>query len=104
MAADYLPKLTESVTRNFENDNAESIEDDYVIPPTSFDVAKPVIIVEIPNQAKNELYAKQFMQRFYDFPESKFYLRIKWITMKTRTLFKLKDKCLNLDCKTYHGA
>ena len=35
---------------------------------------------------------------------SKFDLRIKWITRKTKTLFKLKDKCVHPACKIYRGV
>ena len=35
----------ESVTCNFENDEIESVEDDYIIPTGFFDIAKPIVIV-----------------------------------------------------------
>ena len=44
------------------------------------------------------------MGKFHNFIGSKFGFRIKWITRKTRTLFKLKEKCLPLACKIYHGV
>ena len=43
------------------------------------------------------------MRKFHNFAGSKFDTRIKWITRKTKTLFKLKDKCLHPACKIYHG-
>ena len=39
------------------------------------------------------------MRKFHNFAGSKFDTRIKWITRKTKTLFKLKDKCLHPACK-----
>ena len=44
------------------------------------------------------------MRKFHNFTGSKFDLRIKWITRKTKTLFKLKDNCLHQACKIYHSA
>ena len=44
------------------------------------------------------------MQKFYNFTGSKFDLRIKRITRKTKTLFKLKDKCLHPVFKIYHSV
>ena len=96
LAADYPQKFVESVIRNFENDKIESGEDDYIIPPRFFDIAKLVIIAEVPFCTKNEVSSKQFMRKFHNFTGSKFDLPIKWITKKTKTLFKLKDKCLHL--------
>ena len=61
LAADYPQKLVESFIRNFENDIVESIEDDYIIPPEFFDIAKRIIILEVPLCTKNEVSSKQFM-------------------------------------------
>ena len=44
------------------------------------------------------------MRKFYNFTGSKLDLRIKWITRKTKTLYKLKNKCLHPACKIYHGV
>ena len=38
------------------------------------------------------------MRKFYIFAASKLDLRIKWITKETKTLFKLKYKCLHPAC------
>ena len=53
LAADYPQKIVESVIRNFENANTESVEDDYIIPQRFFDIAKPAVIVEVPFCTKN---------------------------------------------------
>ena len=47
LAAGYPQKFVESVICNFENDNVESVEVDYIIPSGFFDIAKLVIIVEV---------------------------------------------------------
>ena len=104
LTADYLQKFVASVIRNFENDKIENVEDDYIIPSGFFDIAKPVIIIEVSFCTKNEVSSKQFMRKFHNFTGSKFDLRIKWITRKTKTLFKLKDKCVHPACKIYHGV
>ena len=103
LAADYTQKYIEIVIRNFDNDKIGSAEDDYIIPQGFFDIGKPVIIVEVHFCTKNEASLKLFMRKFHNFAGSKFDTRIKWITRKTKTLFKLKDKCLHPACKIYHG-
>ena len=65
-------------------------------------MVKPVIITEVPT--KNEVSSKQSMRKFHNFTGNKFDSRIKWITRKTKTLFKLKDKCVHPACKIYHGV
>ena len=67
---------------NFEKDEIESVEDDYIIPPG---------FVEVSFCTKNEVSSKQFMQKFHNFKGSKLDLWIKCITRQTKTLFKLKD-------------
>ena len=86
LAADYPQKFVESVIRNVQYDKIESVEDDYIIPPGFFVIAKPVIIAAVPFCTKNEVSSKQFMRKFHNFTGSKFDLQIKWITRKT-TLF-----------------
>ena len=103
LAADYPQKFVDSVKRNFENGKVESVEGYYIIPPGFFDIAKPALIVQIPFCTENEVSSKQCTRMFHKFTGSKFDLRIKWITRKTETLFKLKNKCLHRACKTYHG-
>ena len=71
---------------------------------TFFDIAKPVIIIEVPLCTKNEVSSKQFMWKFHNFTGIKVDLQIKWITRKTKTFFKLKDKCLHSACIIYHGV
>ena len=58
LAADYPRKFLES---NFENDKVQSVEDDNIIPQGFFDIAQPVIIVEVSFCAKNEVSSKQFL-------------------------------------------
>ena len=41
---------------------------------------------------QNELVAKRFLSKFYQFTNQKFQLTIKWISKKVKSLFSLKDK------------
>ena len=104
LAAEYLQKFVENVTRDLENDKVESVEYDYIIQPWFLDIAKSVIIVEVSFCTNNEISSKQFLRKFLNFRGSKFDLRIEWITRKTKALSKLKNKCLDLAYKIYHGV
>ena len=75
LTADYPQKFVTSVIRNFENDKIENVE--YIIPPGLFDIAKPVIIIEVSFCTKNEVSSKQFMRKFHNFKRAAFDLRIK---------------------------
>ena len=44
------------------------------------------------------------MRKFHNFTGSKFDLRIEWITRNTKTIFKIKYKCLHPACKIYHDV
>ena len=66
IAASFPQKLLEKVIRNIENDKVESVEDDYITPPGFFDIAKPVIIEEVPFCTKNEISSKQCRQKFHN--------------------------------------
>ena len=103
LAADYAQNFVESVVRNFKNDKIESVKDDN-IPPGFFNIAKPVIIVEVPFCTKNEFSSKHFMWKFHNFIGSKYDLWIKLITGKTKIIFKLKVNCLHPACKIYHSV
>ena len=104
LAAEYLQKFVESVTRDLENDKVESVEYDYIIQPWFLEIAKSVIIVEVSFCTNNEISSKQFLRKFHNFTGSKFDLRIEWITRKTKALSELKDKCLDLAYKIYYGV
>ena len=101
LAADYPQKFVERVIRNFENDKIESVGDHYIVPPRFLNIVKAIIIVEIPFCTNNEVSPKHFMRTFHNFTGIKFDLRNNWITKKTKTHFKLKDKCVHPVCKIY---
>ena len=72
LATNSPQKFVKKVIHNFKNDEVECFEDGCSIPSELFDIAKPVIIVEVPFCAKNKVYSKQFMRKFHNFTGSKF--------------------------------
>ena len=53
---------------------------------------------------KNEVASKQFIKKFNTFTNDKYDIRIKWLTRKMKTLFKLKDPRIYPACKIYKGV
>ena len=104
LAANFPSKFINSVCNDFLNkeNNHENI--DFVIPPGLFDVKPAVILIEIPYCDKNEVASKQFIKKFNKFTNDKYDIRIKWLTRKMKTLFKLKDPCIHPACKIYKGV
>ena len=104
LAANFSSRFINSVCNNFLNkeNNHENI--DFIIPPGFFDVKPPVILIEIPYCDKNEVASKQFIKTFNKFTNDKYDIRIKWLTRKIKTLFKLKHPCIHLACKIYKGV
>ena len=66
---------------------------------TSF--KKKTVLVEIPYCLKNESSSKQFIKKFDKFTNNMFDVRIKCLTKKVKTLFKVKDKSLHQACKRF---
>ena len=63
-----------------------------------------IVLVEIPYCLKNESSSKKFIKRFDKFTSDTFDVRIKWLTKKVKTLFKVKEKSLHQACKIYKGV
>ena len=76
-------------------------EDEYIIPPNLFQIAKESILVEFPYYPQNELVAKRFLSKFHQFTNQKFQVTIKWITKKVKSLFSLKYNNLYPACLIY---
>ena len=104
LEANFRSRFINSVCNDFLNkeNNHENI--DFIIPPGFFDVKPPVILIEIPYCDKNEMASKQFIKKFNKFTNDKYDIRIKWLTRKMKTLFKLKDPCIHPACKIYKGV
>ena len=77
---------------------------DSIIPPSFFDGKTPVILIEIPYCDKNEVASEQFIKKFNKFTNDKYDIRIKRLTRKMKTLFKLKDPCIHPASKIYKGV
>ena len=101
LAANFPSRFINSVCNDFLNkeNNHENIN--FIIPPGFFDVKPPVILTEIPYCDKNEVACKQFIKKFNKLTYGKYDNRIKWLTRKMKTLFKLKDPCIHPACKFY---
>ena len=104
LAADFSSRFMNSVCNDFQNkeNNDEIIV--FIIPPGFFDVKPLVTFTAIQYCDKNEVASKQFIKMFNIFTNDKFDIRIKWLTRKMKTLFKLKDPCIHLACKIYKGV
>ena len=61
------------------------------ITPGFFDIPKKVVLVDMPYCLKNEEFSKRFMKKFDVFTDNKHDIHIKWITKKSKQLFKLKS-------------
>ena len=55
-----------------------------------FEVKKKIVLVEIPYCLRNESSSKQFIKKFNKFTNDTFDVRIKWLTKKVKTLFKVR--------------
>ena len=99
----YSKRFGNSILREF-NTVEENGETDFIIAPWLFEEKKKVVFVEIPFYLKNEISSKQFIENFGKFTNNTFYVRIKWLTQKTKNLLRIKDKSLRQACKIYKGA
>ena len=95
IAANFPSRFIDSVCNDFLNKENYHKIIDFIIPPGSFDVRLPVILIEVPYCDKNEDASKQFIKKFNKFTNDKYDIRIKWLTRKSKTLFKLKDLCIH---------
>ena len=103
LAANFPPRLINSACNDFLNKDNNHENIDFIILPGFFNVKPPVISIEIPYCDKNEVASKQFIKKFNKFTNDKYDIRIKWLTKKMKTLFKLKDPCIHPACKIYTG-
>ena len=68
-----------------------------------FEIAKPLIFVEIPYCELNEIKSKHFLKKFHKFTSSSFRMVITWKIKNIRSLFPLKDKNNYKSCVIYKG-
>ena len=104
LAANFPSRFINSVCNDFVNKDHNHENIDFIIPPGFFDVKPQVILIEIPSCDKSEVASKQFIKKFNKFTNDKYDIRIKRLTRKMKTLFKLKDPCIHPACKIYKGV
>ena len=90
--ADYPYRFINSVINQFNQKNIETTEGDMLIPQDFFKIPKETVFVEIPYCPGNEKSSKRFIQKLNEFPKHNYDVRIKCVTKKVKTLFRVKDK------------
>ena len=90
MKADYPLRFINSVVNEFQK-GKECGDESFIIPTSLFEIAKPLIFVEIPYYELNEIKSKHFLKKFHKFTSS-FRTVITLKTRNIRSLFLLKDK------------
>ena len=91
MKADYPLRFTNSIVNEFQK-GKECGDESFIIPTSLFEIAKPLIFVEIPYCELNEIKSKHFLKKFHKFTNNSFTMVITWKTRNIRSLFPLKDK------------
>ena len=78
-------------------------DESFIIPTSLFEIAKPLIFVEIPYCELNEIKSKHFLKKFHKFTNNSLRMVIKGKTKNIRSLFSLKDKIHYISCVIYKG-
>ena len=68
-----------------------------------FEIKKPFLLLEIPYCEQKEIASKRYIKKFHQITGEKYYIALKWLTKKVKSLFPLKDRNLHPSCKTYKG-
>ena len=102
LKADYSLHFINSVFNEFQKDK-ECGDESFIIPTSLFEIAKPLIFVEIPYCELNEIKSKHFLKKFHKFTNNSFRMVITWKTRNIRSLFPLKDKNDYKSCVIYKG-
>ena len=68
------------------------MSDEYIIPPTIFEILREAIFLEFPYWPQNSLVSKLLLTTFHQFTNQKYQSTINWIAKKVKALFSLKDK------------
>ena len=102
MKADYPLRFINRVVNEFQK-GKECGDESFIIPTNLFEIAKPLIFVEIPYCELNEIKSKHFLKKFHKFTNNSFRMVITWKTRNIRSLFPLKDKNDYKSCVIYKG-
>ena len=100
MKGDYPLRFINSVVNEFQK-GKECGDESFIIPTILFEIANPLIFVEIPYCELNEVRSKHFLKKFHKFTNSSFRMVITWKTRSIRSLFPLKDKNDYKSCVIY---
>ena len=96
-------RFINSVVNEFQ-EGKECGDESFIIPTSLFEIAKPLIFVEIPYCELNEIKSKHFLKKFNKVTNNSFRMVITWKTRNIRSLFPLKDKNDYKSCVIYKGG
>ena len=102
MKADYPLCFVNSVINEFQK-GKECGDESFIIPTSLFEIAQPLIFVEIPYYELNEIKSKHILKKFHKFTNNSFRMVITWKARNIRSLFLLKDKNDYKLCAIYKG-
>ena len=102
LKADYALHFINSVVNKFQK-GKECGDESFIIPASLFEIAKPLIFVEIPYCELSETKSKHFLKKFHKFNNNSFRMVIMWKTRNILSLFCLKDKNDYRFCVIYKG-
>ena len=91
MKADYPLRFINSVANEFQK-GKECGDESFIVPTSLFEIAKPLIFVEISYSELNKIKFKHFLKKFHKFTNNSFKMVITRKTRNIRSLFPLKDK------------
>ena len=99
MTADYPLHFINSAVNEFQK-GKECGDESFIILTSLFEIAKPLIFVEIPYCELKEIISKHFLKEFHKFNNS-FRILITWKTRNIQSLFLIKDKNNYKSCLIY---
>ena len=102
MKAHYPLHFINSVVNEFQK-GKECGDESFIIPTSLFEIAKPLIFVEIPYCELNEIKSKHFLKKFHKFTNNSFRIEITWKARTIRSLFPLKNKSDYKSCVIFKG-
>ena len=91
MKADYPLRFINSVANEFQK-GKECGDESFIVPTNLFEIARPLIFVEISYCELNKIKLKHFLTKFHKFTNNSFKMVITRKTRNIRSLFPLKDK------------
>ena len=98
----YPLRFINSVANEFKK-GKECGDESFMVPTSLFEIAKPVIFIEIPCCELNEIKSKHFLTKFHKFANNSFRMVITWETTNIRSLSPLKKKKDYKSCGIYEG-